>query len=148
MSPYPSGITPRSVTVRDNAPIPLSEAKSFTLSVLSNRAPTLGNIGNQSVVEGGSIGIPLNASDPDGDGLSFSFSSTPSTAESFCSLTDNGNGTGTLACSPGAGNGGNYSITVTVRDNAPIPLSDQQGACAWHDRQPVSGRGRFDQYPA
>jgi hypothetical protein len=129
------------VTVRDNAPFTLSDSDSFALSVSSNRAPTLGNIGNQSVVEGSSIGIPLSASDPDGDGLSFSFSSTPSTAQGFCSLTDNGNGTGILACSPGAGRGGNYTITVTVRDDAPIPLSDSDSftLSVSSNRAPVLG---------
>ena len=113
------------ITVTDDAPLPLNDSDSFTLNVGSNTAPSLSNIANQSVAEGESLNIPLSATDADpGDALSFSQTGLPT---SFCTLTDNGNGTGNIACNPQAGDGGSYSITITVTDDAPIPASDSDG---------------------
>ena len=84
-----------------------------------NTPPSLTAIGPQSVAEGGSVIIGLNAADADGHGVSFSFSSAPTDAEGFCSLLDNGNGTGSLDCDPLAGDDGSYLVTVTVTDDGP-----------------------------
>ena len=114
------GSYPITITVTDNAPIPLNDSDPFTLTVSTNTPPVLTPIANQSVEEGETLNVPLNATDGDGDGLSFSQTGLPG----FCSLTDNGNGTGSIACNPGGGDGGTYPITVTVTDDAPVPASD------------------------
>jgi hypothetical protein len=89
-----------------------SAPDTVTITVV-NQAPVLASIGNQSVNEGGSLNVPLSATDDDGDTLTFTASGLPG----FCSLTD----TGDLDCSPGfnAAAGSPYSVTVTVSDGNP-----------------------------
>jgi hypothetical protein len=99
-----------------------SDSDNFVLTVTENNAPTLSNIGNESVEEGDSLSIPLSASDPDvGDTVSFSISGFPAS----CVLDDNGDGTGSVDCDPVDGDANTYpSATVTATDNAPFPLED------------------------
>ena len=86
-----------------------------------NLAPVLASISNQSMPEGGTLNIPLSATDPDpGDSLAFSASGLPS----FCSLTDNGNRSGSIACNPVGGDSGTFNVTVTVTDDGSPALSD------------------------
>ena len=114
------------VTATDDSGDAESASDNFNLTVTENAAPVLSNIGNQSVAEGGSLSIPLSATDPDNavpgtDSLSFSISGFPAS----CVLVDNGNGTGAVNCNPVAGDAGDYnSATVTVTDDAPFPLQD------------------------
>ena len=113
------GSYPVTVTVTDDAPVPANASDPFTLNVSANTPPVLTAIADQSVAEGESLNIPLNAMDPDGDGLAFSTGGLPG----FCLLTDNGNGTGSIACNPLAGDGGSFNVTVTVTDDAPVPAN-------------------------
>ena len=114
------------VTATDDSGAAEFASDNFNLAVTENSAPVLNNIGNQTVAEGGSLSIPLNATDPDNsvpgtDILSFSISGFPAT----CGLVDNGNGTGSVNCNPVGGDAGNYDFaTVTVTDDAPFPLQD------------------------
>jgi hypothetical protein len=112
------------VTVTDNGPIPESASDGFQLTVTANSPPILTPIPNQAVIEGASLSIPLNATDPDGDdnSLIFSFTSFPA-AEGFCVLTNSGGGTGSIDCNPIVGNDGVYAITVTVTDDGPVSAS-------------------------
>ena len=86
---------------------------AFVSSPAFAAAPELVAISNQSVDEGGTLNVPLSASDDDGaDTLSFSEAGLPS----FCSLTDNGDRSGDVDCTPGFDDAGSYSVTITVSD--------------------------------
>jgi hypothetical protein len=95
--------------------------------LISNSVPDLAPIAPQSVLEAGTVNIPLSATDPDGDTLTLSFVSSPTQAQTFCSLTDNGDGSGSLDCSPAVGDEGAYAITVTATDDGLTPLQDSEG---------------------
>jgi uncharacterized protein with beta-barrel porin domain len=111
------------VTVTDDGTPPASDSDRFVLTVTSNPAPVLAAIGSQTVVEGETLSIPLNATDPDpNDTLAFSQSGLPA----FCSLTDNGDGTGAIVCNPVSGDAGTSSVTVTVTDDGDPPSSDEE----------------------
>jgi hypothetical protein len=80
----------------------------------SNTAPVLDPVGNQLVSEGGTLNVPITASDQDGDPLTFSLSGEPACA----ALVDHGDGTATLSITPGFDDAGVYpNVTVTVSDN-------------------------------
>ncbi|MDX2412552.1 MAG: putative Ig domain-containing protein, partial [Woeseiaceae bacterium] len=117
-----AGTYPVRVTATDSSLLAESTFEDINIDVIENTPPNLTNIGNQAVVEGASLNIPLSATDADGDGLRFSFTSVPA-AGGFCTLTDGGNGSGSIDCNPIVGNGGGYAITVTVTDNGPVPAS-------------------------
>ena len=61
-------VTPGAVTGTS----PGSQAQSAAFPI-ANSPPVLTFIGNQSVVEDGTVNIALNASDPDGDTLSYAW---------------------------------------------------------------------------
>ena len=118
-----AGTYATTVTVTDNGTPNLTDSETFDIvvsAVAANRAPRLSNLRNESVAEGGTLTIPLSATDQDGDDLLFSASGLPT----FCSLTDNLNGTGNIACNPGLADSGSYPITVTVTDNGTPNLTD------------------------
>jgi hypothetical protein len=87
-----------------------------------NNAPDLDPIANQSLVEGGSVTLNLNAGDGDGDDLFFSESGLPG----FATLTDNGNGTATIDVDPQPGDAGSYAVQVFVDDSGSPSLSDAE----------------------
>ena len=78
----------------------------------TNTPPVLASIGNQTIIEGELLNIPLSATDSDSDPLSFSLS----TAADFISLMDNGDGTAVLSSTGGEVVIGNYELTVSVSD--------------------------------
>lgn len=83
------------------------------LAIVSNRAPNLDDISDQSVDEAQTISIPISSTDPDGDALTLSATGLPS----FCSLSDAGTGNGSIDCAPGFVDPGTYPITVTTTEN-------------------------------
>jgi hypothetical protein len=95
-----------------------THSKAFTITVANtNRAPTLDAIGNQSVVEGGSLSVAISASDLDGDSLSFGIKGEPA----FATLADHGDGTATLSLTPGLNTAGVYpGVSVSVSDSVDI----------------------------
>ena len=105
------------VTVTDNAPFPLQDADTFTLTITANTPPTLTPISDQTVAEGEVLNILLSATDT--DNTTFTTSALPA----FCSLTDAIGPNGTISCNPGAGTEGFTDITVTVTDDGLIPKS-------------------------
>ena len=118
-----AGTYPVTVTIVDDDNNDLSDSETFDIIVSNkNRAPILGEIGNQTVVEGSSLTVALSATDPDGDSVNFSTSELPP----FASLTDNNNGTASLTLTPGAGHAGSYDVAVTVIDTGEPPLSDDE----------------------
>lgn len=81
-----------------------------TLSVVPDTPPILDSIGPQTVAEGTTLGVDIQATDPDGDSVSFAASSLPP----FATLVDHGNGTATVTLSPDYTQAGTYSATVAA----------------------------------
>lgn len=95
-----------------------SDSQMFTITVTNtNQAPVLAAIGNQSVVEGGTLSVTITASDSDGDSLSFGIRDEPA----FATLVDHGDGTASLSLSPGVNTAGVYQgVAITVSDSVDI----------------------------
>ncbi|MEO9968176.1 MAG: T9SS type A sorting domain-containing protein [Reichenbachiella sp.] len=89
-------------------------SESFTLTVNESNLPVLEAIEDQSLREGLSLSVTLNATDSDtNDILVLSLEDAPS----FVVLTDNGDGTGSLAIDPEVGDEDTYAdISVSVSD--------------------------------
>jgi len=79
----------------------------------NNTAPSIENITDIGVAEGGSATVEVNASDADGDALSLSVS-----GPSFVSIADDGDGTGTVTVAPGTDTVGTHTVTVTADDGS------------------------------
>jgi hypothetical protein len=79
----------------------------------SNTSPSIENVTDLGVSEGGSVTVAVNASDADGDALDLSVS-----GPDFVSITDEGDGTGTVTVAPGAGTVGTHTVTITADDGA------------------------------
>jgi Putative Ig domain/Dockerin type I domain len=115
------GQYPITVRVTDDGSPPLSDAKTFQVTVTVppdqvNRAPKLEMIARQTVVEGGSVSVSIDASDPDSSqSLVFSLVSAPLGAKLNAST---GLFTWIATVAPGA-----YPVTVRVTDNGSPPLS-------------------------
>ncbi|MEN8206218.1 MAG: Ig-like domain-containing protein [Pseudomonadota bacterium] len=78
-----------------------------------NQAPVLAMIGDQTLTEGQSLNLVLNASDADNDNIVYSSTGLPD----FASLVDLNDGTATLDITPASGDFGTYPVTITVTDN-------------------------------
>ena len=119
-----AGDYPITVIVTDDGSPNEGDQQTFTVTVVStNQEPELAAIADpQEVAEGGSLSIPLSASDPDGDSLSYSTENLPT----FATLTDNEDGTGALDLAPAPGDAADYAITVIVSDGGEPSESDQQ----------------------
>ena len=88
----------------------------------SNTAPVLDPIGNQTVKEGETLEVVINATDAEGDALTYT--NPPSNLPSFATFTDNGDGTATLSIAPQSGDLGVYeNITIVVSDS---DLTDEE----------------------
>jgi hypothetical protein len=87
-----------------------------------NQLPVLSAIGDQAVVEGASLPVPVAASDADGDNLAFTAFGLPA----FVSLTDHGNGNATLDINPGTGDAGTYTVKIDVEDDGLPVLGDSE----------------------
>jgi Putative Ig domain len=115
------GQYPITVRVTDDGSPPLNDAKTFQVKVTvphdqGNRAPILEMIPRQTVFEGGSVLVPIDASDPDSSqSLAFSLDSAPAGAKINAS---NGLLTWIATAAPGA-----YPVTVRVTDNGSPSLS-------------------------
>jgi len=92
---------------------------NMSFSAVSNSAPVLTSISNQSVNENGTLNVSVSASDSDSD--SDAITLTASNLPSFGSFTDNENGTGTVSFVPGyldAGVYGGILVTATSIDGS------------------------------
>jgi hypothetical protein len=86
-----------------------------------NLPPQLQPIADQTVEEGTTRNVPVQASDPDGDTITLTALNFPP----FVQLTDNGNGSGQITISPALGTAGSYpGLGVVVTDNGSPALSD------------------------
>jgi Bacterial Ig domain len=79
---------------------------------LYHASPILTPINDQEVAEGGTLNVPVAATDPDSDDLTLSVSDLPS----FGTFTDNGDGTSTIVLNPILDTSGYYVLTVTASD--------------------------------
>jgi len=79
---------------------------------VANNPPVLNPIGPQTVAEGGSLSVPVSASDPDATIPTLSTSTLPTNA----GFTDNGDGTGTFTFNPDFTQAGSYPITFYASD--------------------------------
>jgi len=98
-------------SVTDNNNPAVEGTLSITV-VNVNRDPTLDPIGGQTLDEGQTREVPLNATDPDGDTITLSGDSLPA----FVTLEDHGDGTGRLLLAPEAGHNGTYDCAIEATD--------------------------------
>ncbi|MGV3485086.1 MAG: malectin domain-containing carbohydrate-binding protein, partial [Planctomycetaceae bacterium] len=91
---------------------------------VANDPPVLTPIGNQTVVEGTTLNVPISASDPNaGDTVTLNVSNLPS----FATWTNNGDGTGVITISPPLGTTGTFSdVMITATDNGDPLLSSSE----------------------
>ncbi|MGH7491174.1 MAG: Ig-like domain-containing protein [bacterium] len=87
----------------------------------SNLPPVIEPIANQTVTEGTTRNVPVQASDPDGNSLRLTALNFPA----FVQLTDNGNGSGQISIAPTLGTAGTYPrLGVVATDNGSPARSD------------------------
>ena len=108
------------VKVTDDATSPLSDEKSFDITVQDgNKAPQLSVINNQTVTVGNALNLTISATDENaGDQLTYSLVTAPSGA--IIEPTS-----GVLTWTPNS-TGDSTMITVKVIDDATLPLSDEK----------------------
>jgi len=92
------------------------------ISSLSNAPPALNAISGRIVAAGGSVSIPVSASDPDGPNPTLSTPVIPG----FCSLAGT-NGSGNVNCSPTTAHVGRHAVVVTAADSGTPVRSDSEG---------------------
>jgi hypothetical protein len=122
------------VRVTDNGSPPLSDAKTFTVTVLeSNSPPVLAAIANRTIHAGISVVITNVATDPDlpTNTLTFSLTNSPSNA-----VIDSTTGVFQWTTSDAFANTTN-SITIKVTDNGSPPLSDTKSFTVTVDPRPL-----------
>jgi hypothetical protein len=111
------------VRVTDNGAPPLSDTKSFTLTVREvNAPPVLGAIGNKAGKEGELVSFTLSASDPADlppNLLTFSASGLPAGADLNAV-------TGLFTWTPALSQNGDHTITFIVTDDGTPPLTDTE----------------------
>jgi PKD repeat protein len=94
------------VTADDGNGGTATESFQVTVEEPPNQPPTIDAISDQTVTEGDSATVPVNADDPDGDSVSLSVS-----GPDFVSLSD-----GELTIAPQDGDAGAYTVDVTADD--------------------------------
>ncbi len=107
------------ITVSDGASSPLSAGVSFTINVTNtNQAPILTDPGPQTVLEMGTLSIPISATDPDGNSIVLEAIDLPG----FATFTDHLDGTGQIDLSPGYSDAGDTEVTIKATDDGEVPL--------------------------
>jgi hypothetical protein len=90
-----------------------STTTSFNVTVepapVTNTAPTINPIANQTATVGQAFSLPVQASDAEGDALTFSLTAAPA------SMSIN-SASGVIAWTPANGQEGSHSVTVQVSD--------------------------------
>jgi PKD repeat protein len=113
------------VRVTDNGSPPLSNDKSFTVTVLcAGRPPVLNQPANMAVNEGSTANQPLTATDPDGNPLTFSKVSGPTYVTVTTTSPGAGTATGNVNVSPGFSDAGTAAASVRATDSGSCPGSD------------------------
>lgn len=100
-----------------------SVERSFMITVTSpggNSLPVISALNDQSVAEGATLSVGVEATDADSDPISLSAGIQDGqgndVAPGFFSFSDGGDGTGTLDVTPGNGDAGTYIATIGASD--------------------------------
>ena len=108
-----SGTIPVTFYAGDGALVD-SEVVAITVNEAGNQKPVLDPIGNQSVLEGGTLDLTVTASDAEQVPPVLTTSSLPTNA----TFTDNGDGTGHFLFMPAYNQAGFYNITFYATDDS------------------------------
>jgi PKD repeat protein len=109
-----SGVYPVTLRVTDNGVPPLSDAKTFNITVqpAGTGAPILNNPGNLTVVAGTTVNQPITGSDPNNLPLTFSKGSGPA----FVTVTTVNATTGNIRISTSLSDVGTYPASVIANN--------------------------------
>jgi hypothetical protein len=113
IAPTDADVGTNTCVLTATGPTGLFATTSFVVTVRArNIAPTLANIGDQTVRQGQAVTVNITANDTPGDILRLSLASAPA----FVTLSDNGNGTGVVRIAPSLTDTQSGRVTVTVTD--------------------------------
>ncbi len=138
-----AGNSPYAVTVAvsDGA---ASTDVQFTWVVTSgDNPPLISAIGDQQVIEGDTLSVPVSATDPDaGDTIALTIEIVDDATNTALdpatyTFTDNGDGTGQLSWTPQPGAAGSYSASVTASDGGNSSTEDFAIAVAQGPTLPI-----------
>jgi len=120
IAPTDGDVGTNTCTLTATGPTGLFSTTSFVITVRArNVAPTIANIGDQTVRQGQAITVNVTSNDTPGDNLRLSLASAPA----FVTLSDNGNGTGVIRIAPALTDAQGGRVTVTVTDQGGLSAS-------------------------
>jgi len=120
IAPTDSDVGTNTCTLTATGPTGLFSTTSFVITVRArNIAPTIANIGDQTVRQGQAITVNITSNDTPGDALRLSLASAPA----FVTLSDNGNGTGVIRIAPALTDAQGGRVTVSVTDQGGLTAS-------------------------
>lgn len=120
IAPTDADVGTNTCTLTATDSVGLFSTTSFVITVRArNIAPTIANIGDQTVRQGQVITVNVTANDTPGDALRLSITSPLA----FATLSDNGNGTGVIRIAPALTDAQGGRITVNVTDQGGLSAS-------------------------
>lgn len=120
IAPTDADVGTNTCTLTATGPTGLFSTTSFVITVRArNIAPTIANVGDQTVRQGQAVTVNITSNDTPGDALRLSLASAPA----FVTLSDNGNGTGVIRIAPALTDAQGGRVTVTVTDQGGLTAS-------------------------